>query len=349
MEILSIQLDNIDLNRHVIYVPKAKAGTREQPITTRLAEFLAKHFKTTKVDQKCLFPARTSQTGHTINIERSFRRVVKAADLDVKQVVRHTLRHTAITHLVQAGVDLPTVKRISGHKTLQMVERYSHQNGAHNIRIRIAGHPVGGKGASHFLTRYTLSKWGLELWKYDRLGGRTTAQVCLLSLIKKNSMALHAVMSDLINHMETEDKKHKERFVKDLLEKLFQNATYFSIKVFEGVSGRNPMGMAGLTPIKDIIEKFCSSLRNRSVHFEESGFVFHDIPKLKYALNKFERYLGGDESQNEDDAYILATFIQVGLKKLADIAKEIDEGYKSRGQIGLEKLHDYTESTPKVK
>jgi integrase len=31
----------------------------------------------------------------------------------------------------KAGVDLPTVKRISGHKTLAMVERYSHQNGAH--------------------------------------------------------------------------------------------------------------------------------------------------------------------------------------------------------------------------
>jgi len=28
-------------------------------------------------------------------------------------------------------VDLPTVKRISGHKNLSMVERYSHQNGAH--------------------------------------------------------------------------------------------------------------------------------------------------------------------------------------------------------------------------
>jgi len=48
------------------------------------------------------------------------------------EVVRHTLRHTAITHLVQAGVDLPTVKRISGHKTLAMVERYSHQSGEHN-------------------------------------------------------------------------------------------------------------------------------------------------------------------------------------------------------------------------
>jgi site-specific recombinase XerD len=37
----------------------------------------------------------------------------------------------AITHLVQAGVDLPTVKRISGHKTMTMVERYAHQSGAH--------------------------------------------------------------------------------------------------------------------------------------------------------------------------------------------------------------------------
>jgi site-specific recombinase XerD len=59
------------------------------------------------------------------------RRVVEAAGLNPDQVVRHTLRHTAITHLVQAGVDLPTVKRISGHKTLAMVERYAHQNGAH--------------------------------------------------------------------------------------------------------------------------------------------------------------------------------------------------------------------------
>lgn len=54
-----------------------------------------------------------------------------AAGPDPTEIVRHTLRHTAITHLVQAGVDLPTVKRISGHKTLIMVERYAHQNGEH--------------------------------------------------------------------------------------------------------------------------------------------------------------------------------------------------------------------------
>lgn len=131
MEILSIKLANIDLARRIIYIPKAKGGHREQPITSRLAEFLAEKLHTVLPEQVWFFPAPRSRTGHTMNIEKPFRRVVKAADLDVSQVVRHTLRHTTITHLVQAGVDLPTVKRISGHKTLQMVERYSHQNGAH--------------------------------------------------------------------------------------------------------------------------------------------------------------------------------------------------------------------------
>ena len=78
-----------------------------------------------------LFPSLAAHSGHTIDIRKAFRRVVAAAGLDPDEVVRHTLRHTAITHLVQAGVDLPTVKRISGHKTLSMVERYAHQNGTH--------------------------------------------------------------------------------------------------------------------------------------------------------------------------------------------------------------------------
>ncbi len=82
-------------------------------------------------DQEWLFPSDKSKTGHTVAIEKAFRRAVKRAGLSLSEVVRHTLRHTAITHLVQAGVDLPTVKRISGHKTLAMVERYSHQSGEH--------------------------------------------------------------------------------------------------------------------------------------------------------------------------------------------------------------------------
>lgn len=78
-----------------------------------------------------LFPSAAAKSGHTVDIRKPFIKAVVAAGLDPALVVRHTLRHTAITHLVQAGIDLPTVTRISGHKTLAMVERYAHQNGEH--------------------------------------------------------------------------------------------------------------------------------------------------------------------------------------------------------------------------
>ncbi|MGR0480766.1 MAG: tyrosine-type recombinase/integrase [Candidatus Electronema sp. V4] len=130
-EILSIRLEHVDLQRRIIFIPQAKAGAREQPITKNLAEYLAEILKTAQPGQEWLFPSALSECGHIKWPEHAFRDVVKAAGLDPKQVVPHTLRHTAITHLVQAGVDLPTVQRISGHKTLQMVARYSHQNGEH--------------------------------------------------------------------------------------------------------------------------------------------------------------------------------------------------------------------------
>jgi len=131
MEILSIRLEHIDLARRVIYIPQAKAGAREQPITGRLATFLKGYLDIARPEQKWLFPSPLNSDNAYGNINETFQRVVKNAELDPKQITPHTLRHTAITHLVQAGVDLPTVKRISGHKTLIMVERYCHQNGEH--------------------------------------------------------------------------------------------------------------------------------------------------------------------------------------------------------------------------
>ena len=131
MEILRIRREHVDLDRHTIFIPKAKAGMREQPITEHLADFLKGYIDVLPKGTPWLFPSVAAKEGHTMDIRKPFCRVVTAAGLDPKEVVRHTLRHTAITHLVQAGVDLPTVKRISGHKTLIMVERYSHQNGEH--------------------------------------------------------------------------------------------------------------------------------------------------------------------------------------------------------------------------
>jgi integrase len=129
--ILSIRREHVDLAAHTIYVPHAKAGARVQPISPDLTDFLSGYVETLPPGTPWLFPSVGSRHGHTVDVRKAFVRSVIEAGLDPKQVVRHTLRHTAITHLVQAGVDLPTVKRISGHKTLAMVERYAHQSGSH--------------------------------------------------------------------------------------------------------------------------------------------------------------------------------------------------------------------------
>lgn len=96
--------------------------------TQRLRELLTPFFKDIQLSSISTFDVgryEKARTEHVMNIEKPWYRIMKAAGLDPKKVVRHTLRHTVITHLVQAGVDLPTVKHISGHKRLSMVEKYS--------------------------------------------------------------------------------------------------------------------------------------------------------------------------------------------------------------------------------
>jgi len=51
-------------------------------------------------------------------------RAVEPAKLNPRKVTPHVMRHTAITNLVKAGVDLPTTQKISGYKTLAMAMRY---------------------------------------------------------------------------------------------------------------------------------------------------------------------------------------------------------------------------------
>ena len=38
----------------------------------------------------------------------------------------HDIRHTAASHLINAGVDMRIIADILGHATLQMVMRYTH-------------------------------------------------------------------------------------------------------------------------------------------------------------------------------------------------------------------------------
>lgn len=132
-EIMAARWEHLDLANRRLFIPDAKAGEREQPITPEIADLLAREREMRDDREGWIFPSPHSDStvGHRVRMDRPFREAVKAAGLDAETITPHVMRHTAITKLVQAGVDLPTVQRISGHKTLAMVLRYSHIHGRH--------------------------------------------------------------------------------------------------------------------------------------------------------------------------------------------------------------------------
>jgi integrase len=144
-EILATRFDRLDLERLRLFIPDAKAGQREQPITPELAAMLRIERVMRDDREGWIFPSlhTDSRTGHRARMDNAFRDAVVGAGLDPKLVTPHVMRHTAITALVQAGVDLPTIQTISGHKTLAMVLRYAHVHGHHIYRaIGVIGRTV---------------------------------------------------------------------------------------------------------------------------------------------------------------------------------------------------------------
>ena len=151
-EILSARFDQIDFPRLRLFIPEAKAGSREQPITPELADILRREREMRDDRDGWIFPALRpglSADGHRTRMDRPFQRAVKRAGLDPAKVTPHVMRHTAITNLVTAGADLATVQRISGHKTLAMVMRYSHPADRHvDQAIRTLGRTLPEPGAN---------------------------------------------------------------------------------------------------------------------------------------------------------------------------------------------------------
>jgi integrase len=94
-EMLRARWEHLDLDNLRLFVPDAKAGERDQPITPELAAVLRKEREMRNDRRGWIFPAlhRDSKSGHRARMDRSFRDAVTAAELDPKTVTPHVMPH----------------------------------------------------------------------------------------------------------------------------------------------------------------------------------------------------------------------------------------------------------------
>jgi integrase/recombinase XerD len=125
-ELLHLRVTDIDSARMVIHVRQGKgAKDRLVPLSLRLLQELRAYWLVCR-PRTWLFPGQTADGTMTAsNVQRRFGRLVQRVGLS-KHCSMHTLRHSYATHLLEAGVDVLTLKALLGHSSLQTTARYLH-------------------------------------------------------------------------------------------------------------------------------------------------------------------------------------------------------------------------------
>ncbi len=115
-EIIGMTWGMVDLRRRVVRLPDTKNGlARDVPLSTAAEEVLAALPR--RLDGKVW---AYTQDG----MRASWRRALAQAGID--GLTFHDLRHEATSRLFEKGLNPMQVAAITGHKTLQMLKRYTH-------------------------------------------------------------------------------------------------------------------------------------------------------------------------------------------------------------------------------
>jgi len=130
-EATQLQVTHVDSQRMMIHIEQGKgAKDRLVPLSPRLLEELRSYWRLTR-PVHWLFPGlKPRQPLHPGTVRRECQRAARAAKL-TKQVTPHTLRHSYATHLLEAGVDLPTIQRLLGHGSVSTTMIYLHVGAQH--------------------------------------------------------------------------------------------------------------------------------------------------------------------------------------------------------------------------
>jgi len=121
-EILSLKWENINYSERFILIEWETAKSKKSrkiPMNDLVIETLS------AMSRKSKYVFFNPETGKPIaDVKTSFKTACKKAN--IKGLRIHDLRHTALSKMVEAGIDLVTISKIAGHSTIQMTMRYCH-------------------------------------------------------------------------------------------------------------------------------------------------------------------------------------------------------------------------------
>ena len=109
-----------------LIVPREHTKTKTLPITipltTRAADIVRQYLERARSEH--VFVSKTGRPYTSAEANRMLQRAALKAGL--RDICLYTLRHTFISRLVQAGVSLPEVAALAGHRDIRMTMRYAH-------------------------------------------------------------------------------------------------------------------------------------------------------------------------------------------------------------------------------
>ncbi len=128
-EIMGLTRHDVDLKQNLLIFRDTKNGsTRSVPLQYKALECITAHLKVRNLNTAHLFPS-TTNPNKPMDIRKAWQRALTLSG--VENFLFHDLRHTAASYLTMSGASLIEVAEILGHRTLSMVQRYSHLSKKH--------------------------------------------------------------------------------------------------------------------------------------------------------------------------------------------------------------------------
>ncbi len=122
-ELFALKWADVDLRAALLTVTTSKSGkARVIPLNSEIAMVLKVWRPGSVRTDAYVFPGVDGAP--LVDVKTAFTEVLKAAKIDGFRF--HDLRHHFASRLVQAGIDLNTVRELLGHADLKMTIRYSH-------------------------------------------------------------------------------------------------------------------------------------------------------------------------------------------------------------------------------